>query len=541
MIMKISMKIFAAGLALGMMCQTAAAQLPKLNMEQLRKQAEKEYLNPVSPGYEGKHPFWNVYSTKFIYAPAFDFKETEGAVEYLYTVSQGDKVWTFKDKKPFHALSPVWNKIPVGKTSLKVEALDKKGEVIAVVGERNFLRDFGFTGDYPAAARSYKESAIKGLLYIHYNPAIQNWKNQTVPDMGYLHNTYPCKSVSGTIRAEMLIAKLIPSLREEALAISRNAAEFLMNSSQPADAPLAYFPPTYYGNIFASAKNVGKTMSMEATKAANALLDLYDETGDKKYFEHVLNILRTYQKLQATDGSIPIKFIVETGEPDKEVCARLHPILGLTRRIHDQYGVTEFEGMRQAAQKWMETVAFKDFDMVPQFEDIRAKVPMYTGLTHWTCVPYATYRMTFCDVDEEELKTLKDFLDFGEDQFANWDCLPDEKGLKVWLTPGVIEQYKYKVLVDDSAANMASGWLAYYQKTGDKVALAKALAMVNQMTNVQSPESGLIPTVWKYRPARRDNPSDHWFSCLYITCNTLLRFAQLEDPKSVDFDLTFWF
>ena len=70
--MKISMKIFAAGLALGMMCQTAAAQLPKLNIKQLRKQAEKEYLKPVSPGYEGKHPFWNVYSTKFIYASFFD-------------------------------------------------------------------------------------------------------------------------------------------------------------------------------------------------------------------------------------------------------------------------------------------------------------------------------------------------------------------------------------------------------------------------------------------------------------------------------------
>ena len=116
MIMKISMKIFAAGLALGMMCQTAAAQLPKLNMEQLRKQAEKEYLNPVSPGYEGKHPFWNVYSTKFIYAPAFDFKETEGAAEYLYTVSQGDKVGEIIFKQDGRVISqidvvqPLWER-----------------------------------------------------------------------------------------------------------------------------------------------------------------------------------------------------------------------------------------------------------------------------------------------------------------------------------------------------------------------------------------------------------------------------------------------
>ena len=45
--MKRAIKNIAAAIALGMVCQIATAQLPKLNIKQLRKQAEKEYLKPV--------------------------------------------------------------------------------------------------------------------------------------------------------------------------------------------------------------------------------------------------------------------------------------------------------------------------------------------------------------------------------------------------------------------------------------------------------------------------------------------------------------
>ena len=52
-------------------------------IEKLNKQAIAEYNIPIRPGYEGKNPYWNKFSNKFMYAPAFDFKAIEGATEYM--------------------------------------------------------------------------------------------------------------------------------------------------------------------------------------------------------------------------------------------------------------------------------------------------------------------------------------------------------------------------------------------------------------------------------------------------------------------------
>lgn len=125
--------------------------------------------------------------------------------------------------------------------------------------------------------------------------------------MTYRHNTYACKIVGATIRLEVLVAKLLPSHREEALAIARNAARFLMEQSRPEGAPLAFFPPTYYSDLISSsrAENRGKTMTMEACAAGNAFLDLYDATGDRIYYDRALAIAETYSRLQHADGIVP--------------------------------------------------------------------------------------------------------------------------------------------------------------------------------------------------------------------------------------------
>lgn len=51
--------------------------------EKLNAQARAEYLQPIHPGSaDGSVSFWNAYATKFIYAPAFDFKAVEGVKPY---------------------------------------------------------------------------------------------------------------------------------------------------------------------------------------------------------------------------------------------------------------------------------------------------------------------------------------------------------------------------------------------------------------------------------------------------------------------------
>ena len=57
--------------------------------------------------------------------------------------------------------------------------------------------------------------------------------------MNYRHNTYPCKIIGATIRAEALLARLLPAHKEQATRIARNAAQFLIDQSRPAGDPLA--------------------------------------------------------------------------------------------------------------------------------------------------------------------------------------------------------------------------------------------------------------------------------------------------------------
>ena len=205
--------------------------------EILNAQAAEEYLQPIRPGYEGRNPFWNKFAKKFIYAPAFDFPEAEGAAAYIFTVKpvkESSSVWSFTAKTPKAPLSPIWNDITPGDVVLTVDAIDAEGKVIASVGERKFLRDYPFCGPYHDAVRDYKDAARMAIYYIHMMPAVQSWKTQTIPDMGYDYNTYPCKIVGATIRNEVMVAREFPLLAEEAITMAKNAATFLINMSHPA-------------------------------------------------------------------------------------------------------------------------------------------------------------------------------------------------------------------------------------------------------------------------------------------------------------------
>lgn len=209
-------------------------------------------------------------------------------------------------------------------------------------------------------------------LHIHELPAIRHWLTAAEPDMTYRHNTYACKIVGATIRLEVLVAKLLPSHREEALAIARNAARFLMEQSRPEGAPLAFFPPTYYSDLISSsrAENRGKTMTMEACARRKRLPRPLRRDGRPDLLRRALAIAETYSRLQHADGSFPIKVDFETGEPVNGCKAMLTPVMEYFGRLEDWYGVTRYRDCLARAAEWMHGNALESFDMTGQFEDM---------------------------------------------------------------------------------------------------------------------------------------------------------------------------
>ena len=529
--------------------------------ERLHRAAMREYLDPIRPGYEGRNPFWNAFATKFIYAPAFGFEPVESAVKYRFTVSHlgtsmvespryrkdaptedpeprrvlgpgvpTGRSWSFEADSPQQSLAPVWNDIPAGRVRVTAEGLDASGRVLGKAGEREFLRDFPFRPPYNGNVRPYAEAARMAALYIHELPAIRRWLTAAEPDMTYRHNTYACKIVGATIQLEVLVAKLLPAHREEALAIARNAARFLMDRSRPEGDPLAFFPPTYYSDLISSsrAENRGKTMTMEACAARNAFLDLYDATGDRICYDRALAIAETYSRLQHADGSFPIKVDFETGEPVNGCKAMLTPVMEYFGRLENQYGVTRYRGCLARAAEWMRRNALESFDLTGQFEDmtVLGQQP-YQNLTNCASAPYASWLLKKPGRTAAELADAVDLIRFSEDQFVCWDVLPDDDGVRTLCTPCVYEQYGYRVPVDNSTCVVANALLDLCEATGDRLAFAKAKALADNLTVVQNALDGLIPTSLDVREGAKNRIRGFWVNCTYASILTLLRMAEL--------------
>lgn len=560
-----SMLVFCSGLD----ARDRSAKGVKLNYKSLNAKALKEYSKPVHPGRSGSVPFWNGFSYRFIYAPAFEFGEVPGAVKYLFTVRQAVndnmtetmeyigngvesrnysaidatpgpgpyKEWTFKADSPQNALSPVWNDIPVGRTEVVVEGLDKSGKVVGQAGRRTFYRDFPFHGPYTEAPRGYHEAAVLTAVYFHKMPAIHHWLENAGPDLSYELNGYACKIYGATVRMECFLASQVPALREEALTIARNAAECMMGSAQPAGAPLEYFPATYYldpedkstGEYYVHQINKGKTMFMEAVSATNALLDLYNATGEKRYYDFAIHIADTYKRLQAEDGSWPVKVEFDTGISVTPARSIPTALLHLFVRLRDEYGLQDYEEARVRGEEWIKENVLESFNFNGQFEDQPTESwQKYQDLTHGQANDFAIYLLGKEKPTKEEIEQCREMVRFSEDQFTYWDTVVGPEGYKTMLTPCVFEQYNYQTPIDASVVEMANSYLSLYSVTGDKLALAKGKALLDAAVKSQCPLTGILPTKWFFNPEVPYSKRTHWINCAFASVSVLERFARMN-------------
>ncbi len=515
---------------------TACDSMQKDDYEALNRQAEKEYLEPLRPGYEGRNPYWNKFAKRFLYAPAFDFQKTEGAAKYLFVLKSEETdsaEWTFTADEPWHALTPIWNDVTPGHVRLTVLAVSQDGTPTDTVGERKFFRDYPFHGPYPGPVVTYRESALKAALYIHSLPFVKRFAEEIEPDLDtYPHFSCAAKVIGALISNECIVAREMPTRRDEALAVALGAARFLVSQSQPEGAPLAHFPPTYYkGELQEKAEHRNKTMTMEAAKAAPAFLDLYDATGDSTWLRQAVAIAETYKRLQRPDGSFPIKMDFATGEAVNDACAMLHPLLNFLQRLQD-YGYDTYIPMQRAGEEWMANVPLKDFDLEGQFEDVTVmNLEPYQNLTNCTAAPYADYLLRRQQPTAGELTCAKELIRLSEDQFVHWDYPLTKDGYKKRCAPCVHEQYLYETPIDNSSCNVAGAMLSYYERTGDRLAFEKAKALVDNLTIAQHQNSGVIPTALVYRPVDRDIKTQITINCCVADVKMLLRMHELTSKN----------
>ena len=524
-------------------CTGGSNPIPEFDYEALNEQARAEYLKPVHPGIRGEVPFWNGYSFKFIYAPAFDFDDVEGAVSYIYSVTFGDTCLQFGASSPREALTPVWNNIPLGPVTLSVRAVDDTCNPVGAPQVRTFERDCPFVGPYEPAGADYLEAAIKDALYVHNSPIAQGWLKDTTPDMEYNLNCYPSKIWSGTIQTECFLASVRPEYREEALTIARKAADALLMVAQTSDGALPFFTPTYFCPEGITLVwyiqrvidlNRDNTMFVDAVMTAKAMLDLYDATGEKKYFDLACNIANTYKNLQAEDGSWPVKVNWNTGEPLNDARCMPTSILQLAQRLRDDYKVKGFDQMIAKTEEWLWQNTISTFNFNGQFEDVKVTdKAAYQNLTNCIAVDCIEYLLQKPKPTQKEIDACIEMARFAEDQFTRWHSPYDSdaevpQDIKTY-SPYVFEQYSFQCAIDASTAGVARAWMCIWEKTGDMLALAKAKALMDTLVKCQDAETGCIPT--SLTMTYEHDCTEDWSNCVYHVITGLVQLDNILSGK----------
>ena len=505
-----------------------------------------EALEPVRPGGVGGQAFWNGHADWFLYPPSFDFKEVPGAVRYRFTVLDDQHLAkTFEAEKPIASLAPVWGEIPPGFASVRCEGLDAQGRVCGLAGERRrFWRQAPFReGAYPPAKRPYAEAAALVYDYLYARPSTRHLAKTGEMDFTYSRNAYPAKMGSAVISAMVQYAARRPERAAEALDIARKQGEWLLRHSQPKDAPLAFFPPTYAGDKLTAKKYAGECMLMYPVTAANAYLALFAATKEAKWRDAALDIGGTFLRLQGADGTWWLKMREKDGEPIGR--NRCFPMSQITffERLFALTGDAKWRAAADRAFAFVENGPLKTWNWEGQFEDVEP-TERFVNLTKHGACSTAIYLLDRFPKDPARLAQARELLRFSEDQFVCWElpCRPDGKGPRYtgkeklwvqndyldWVVPGVTEQYRCYHPIDSSAAKLIRTYLALYKATGNAADLAKARALGDTIVNLQDPD-GRIPTHWnkKHFPDRDYD----WVNCMLASAHALEQLAKFSDAK----------
>ena len=504
---------------------TVAAQ-GKTDWARLNVAAREHAKTPVRAGVPGVRPFWNAHAKAFIHPPAFEFQEVKGAKAYHFVLTaeqkgrtDGSPIRAWVLSKPWLSVpADVWDSLKPGYYTLRVTGAGPG--VASVAGERSFYRAAVFQGPYPKGACDYRTAAHRIYAAVYNLPQVQGWKASDDPPKGYDLYCYPAKIMGSMIRALVRHAKATcktsPKEADDALRLARKMADWLIAHSQPADAPLAHFPPTYWGDRRdVAVKNAGQNMLLYPAHAALAYLDLCVVTRSDTYLVAAMNIAHTYAKLQGADGTWPLKVREKDGSPVR--ANRLVPgryILGLFDSLvpcdaalaptRDRAFAYVLDG---PVKTWNWDGQFEDMDPMPPYKNLQKGCAVDTALRFFSQGRVAEG----CELE-----------DWCEDQFVVWSDPIHNMDWKHWKTPTALEQYDYYTPIDASMGDMIGAFAAAYKATGNGLYLEKAKALADNITRNQRAD-GTIPTYFDGRKG-----SD-WVNCMVYVADRLEALADVME------------
>lgn len=517
--------------------------------ETLAEAVAKDLERPVRPGGVEGRPFWNRYSVQFMYPPAFEFAAVKGAAKYRFTVV--DDVLNehvFETDRPTADLSPVWKGVPVGFARVTVDGLGADGAVCGRAGTRRFWKAAAFE---PPRAWGYGEAARRYYGYLFEQPNTVHFREKGTPDEeGFLDLpvVYPSKMNSALIQAMLRYAKACPERRDAAILTARKVADYMLSVSQPADAPLAHFPPTYWKKAnqhlsFASVKYAGQNMLIYPAWMGDAYLDLHEATGERKYLDAALAIAATFERIQCSNGSWYVKVWEKDGKPVVEG-ENTEPYYIIPTDIYFFFahlaaktGDSRWTKVADRAFGYLEKGPMTTYDWAAQYEDT-PPTKDYIGHSGDMAADAALILLDRYPTDQARIEQARELMRWVEDQFVFWTrpCRSDKRGILSekseafspiwdgshpkysfdnWLdVPSSTEKYGYTNPINSKTAKVMRLFLKMYRRTGDRLCLEKAKALGDGIVKIQAMVgTGNIPTHFWKTDCRGDRGENDWTNC----------------------------
>ncbi|MGV3642146.1 MAG: hypothetical protein ACO1NZ_16595 [Adhaeribacter sp.] len=502
----------------------------------LAQQALEESATPVRPGIPGEVPFWNEAARRFIYAPAFDFKNIPQAVKYRYRVisAKNGKTFSFEEKVPYASLSPVWTQVPVGNFEVRVVGLSAAGDSLGLAGKGKYYRASPFNGPYhEPTPMTYGQSAALALDNLLKEDYVTYWFTHKRPDPNYTNYKYPAKIYSALVIGAVTHARLKANTPEaqRSTELARIVADFMLQIRYQPGSAWEHFVPTYFSESkFPKDKphmDPVNNFTIMGVDAGIAFLDLYAHTRDAKYLEAAKLIAQTYLKNQMDNGSWYQFTHFATNKPTEPVLAIPTSVINYFDRLRKDYQVKGLEQATAKALQYIMDVPVKTFDWQGQFEDVAIRPP-YKNLSREQACDLAIYLFSNSKDKPQHLELARELVRFAEDQFVIWEQpmpkRPEAKGprfdTETWITPSVQEQYVFWTPVGRSAGVMVEAFWHAYAATKDPLYLAKTRSLANSFIVVQQAHAGEYPTFFS------TGKTPMWLNSTVYPAKTLMNLEQ---------------
>ncbi|HBY52981.1 MAG TPA: hypothetical protein DEH15_11125 [Marinilabiliales bacterium] len=499
--------------------------------QKLCEQSKAECLIPIRPGIQGIQPFWNEKAVMFKYAPSFQNNQSSWIIPnpsyYRYAAFsfKDNQYYIFTADSPYEALTPIWDKLPVGGVYLKVEAISLDEKDAGLAGSRFFTKAASFCPPYPKADYSYQEALEKGLQFLYHQEHIQHWINAGTPDHGH-HKLYCYSALEvGSVVNGMLLYNRHYPRNDTSISIACKAADYIILNAEPEGSPLAFFPKVYEGTNMFAGNYKGEIIMTEPASTGLSFLALYDRTGEMKYLNYAVRIADTYSKTQLESGTWYIRIYKENGIPaSEELCIPINIVNFLTLLV-EKYKFPKYQSVMESALSWIWENPMKTYNWSGQFEDVAALKP-YQNLSKYEASWFAQYLIRHSESDTNYVALAKELTAFCEDQFVVWEKpgIYDNWGnsSERWRVPAVLEQYQCYVPIDASVVQMIHTFYSIYLRTDEPIYLHKAIALANSLVNSQL-DNGMIPTFWV------PGFEEFWNNCMVSSLTLLERLITLDD------------